>query len=145
MLQDVSQTGIVIFTHKLFQVKQSKTWHARLQSLYAQSHNRVDYVVVVLLQCLDSLVPRDACLGHDQFNILIFQTRSIDLLPIIFVIILLVITSVDSLALAVVVIVVMARVVVSGVVVSVGSSKLLGSAGLSLRIEILNLGLTKDT
>jgi archaellum biogenesis protein FlaJ (TadC family) len=42
-------------------------------------------------------------LGHDQFNILVLETSSIDLLSIIFVIILLVITSIDGLALAVVV------------------------------------------
>jgi archaellum biogenesis protein FlaJ (TadC family) len=42
-------------------------------------------------------------LGHDQLNILVLKTSSIDLLPIILVIILLVITCIDGLALAMVV------------------------------------------
>lgn len=32
-------------------------WSITAHNLYAQSHDGVDYVVVVLLQCLDSLVP----------------------------------------------------------------------------------------
>jgi hypothetical protein len=40
-------------------------------ALYAQRHDGVDYVIVVFLQCLDSLVPRDTCLGHDQLDILV--------------------------------------------------------------------------
>ena len=29
----------------------------KLQTLYTESHNRVDYIIVILLQCLDSLLP----------------------------------------------------------------------------------------
>jgi hypothetical protein len=85
-------------------------------------------------------------LGHDQLNILVLKTRSINLLSIIFVLILLVITGINSLALSVsvVVIVIMARVIVSGVVVSLSSSELLGSRSLSLGVKVLNLGLTED-
>jgi hypothetical protein len=51
---------------------------------------------------------------------------------------------IDSLALSVVVGVIVARVVVSGVVVLLLSSELLGSGSLSLGVEILDLGLTED-
>jgi hypothetical protein len=119
--------------------------HGKLGTLYAQSHDRVDYIIVVLLQCLDSLLSGNACLGHDQLDILVLKTRSIDLLSIILVIVLLVITLVDSLALSVVVRVVVARVVVSGVVVLLLGGELLSSGSLGLGVEILNLGLTEDT
>ena len=54
--------------------KADKPDMTKLQTLYTQSHNRVDYIIVVLLQRIDSLLPRDACLGHDQFNILVLKT-----------------------------------------------------------------------
>ena len=116
--------------------------------LYAQSHNGVDDVVIVLLQCLDGLVSRNACLGHDEFNILVLETFSINLLSIVLLIILLIIAGLDLLALAVGVAVggvVVARVVMSGVIVLLLGSELLSSGSLSLGVEILNLGLTKDT
>jgi hypothetical protein len=90
--------------------------------LYAQSHDRINYVVVVLFQCLDSLVSRDACLGHDKLNILIFETGSIDFLSIIFIVIFFVLASFNGLALSIVIGVVMARVVMTGVVVRFLSS-----------------------
>jgi hypothetical protein len=84
-------------------------------------------------------------LGHDQLNILVLKTSSIDLLSIILVIVLLVITSIDGLALAVVVTwVIMAGVVMSRVVVAFGSSQLLSSGSLGLGVEILDLGLSED-
>lgn len=113
-------------------------------TLNAQSHNGIDYVIVILLQCLDSLVPRDTGLGHDQLDILVLQTSSIDLLSIVLVLILLVIASVNSLALAVVVGVIVASVVVSGVIMSLLGGQLLGSGGLGLGVEILDLGFAED-
>jgi hypothetical protein len=85
-------------------------------------------------------------LSHDQLDILILKTSSIDFFSIVLVIVLLVITSIDSLALAVVVTrVIVAGVVMSRVIVGLSSSQLLSSGSLSLRVEILNLGLTEDT
>ena len=71
-------------------------------NLYAQCHDRVDYIIVILLQCLNSLLSGNACLSHDQLDILVLKTRSINLLSIILVIILLVIALINSLALSVV-------------------------------------------
>jgi nitrogen fixation/metabolism regulation signal transduction histidine kinase len=119
--------------------------HNSLGTLYAQSHNRVDYIIVVLFQCLDSLLSGDACLGHDQLDVLILKTRSIDLLSIVLIIVLLVITLIDCLSFSIVMGVIVARVVVSGVVMLLLSSELLGSGSLSLGVEILDLGLTEDT
>jgi hypothetical protein len=82
-------------------------------------------------------------LRHDQFDILILKTLGIDLFSIVFVIVFLVITSVDGLTLTMVVVVVMAGVIVSSVVVGLGSD-LLGSGSLSLRVKVLNLGLTEN-
>jgi hypothetical protein len=42
-------------------------------------------------------------LGHDQLDILVLKTAGIDFLSIVFVVVLLVIASIDSLALAVIV------------------------------------------
>jgi hypothetical protein len=118
----------------------------QLDTLYAQSHDRVDYIIVVLLQCLDSLLSGNACLGHNQLDIFVLQARSINLLSVILIIILLVITLINSFAFPVVVVgMIVTRVVVSGVVVLLLSGELLGSGSLRLGVEILDLGLTKDT
>lgn len=82
-------------------------------------------------------------MGHDQLDILVLQTSSINLLSLILVFILLV-TGVDGLALAVVVGVVVASVVMSSVVVGLLGSQLLSGRGLGLGVEILDLGLTED-
>lgn len=84
-------------------------------------------------------------MGHDQLDILVLKTRCIDFLSVILVFVLLVITGLDGLALAVVVGMVVARVVVSGVVVGLCSSKLLSGRSLGLRVQVLDLGLTKNT
>jgi hypothetical protein len=84
-------------------------------------------------------------LGHNQLNVLIFKTFSIDFLSIIFVVLLLSISAVDGLALAMIVGVIVASVVVTGVVVRVSSCQLLSGRGLSLRVEVLNLGFTENT
>lgn len=113
----------------------SRSWMA---SLYAEGHNGVDDVVVILLERLDSLLPRDARLLHDQFDVLRLKSRVVDLLAVVLLLFLLLF---DSLALAVVVVV-----VVSGVVVStgLGGGKLLGCRSLGLRVQVLDLGLAED-
>jgi hypothetical protein len=115
-----------------------------LPILYRQSHNGIDYIIVVLLQCLNSFVFRDTRLLHNQFNILRLDTSSIYLLIILFVI-LLVVTCINSLALAIVVRVVVARVIMARVIVRLLGSQLLGSGCLGLRVKVLNLSLTEDT
>ncbi len=84
-------------------------------------------------------------MGHNQLNILVLKSRSINLLSIILVILFLVVASLDGLALTVVVGVVVTRVVVAGVVVGLLSSELLSSGCLGLGVEILDLGLAEDT
>lgn len=113
-------------------------------ALYAESHDRVDYVVVVLFQCLDSLVPRDTCLGHDQLDILVFQSGSVNLLTIVFILILLAIATINSFTLAVVVGVVVASVIMSGVVMGLLRGQLLSGRDLGLGVEILDLGFAED-
>ena len=83
-------------------------------------------------------------MGHDKLNILVFKTGSINLLSIIFIVILLLITGIDGLALALVVGVVVTRVIMSGVIVLLGGSKLLSSRGLCLGVKVLNLCLAKN-
>jgi hypothetical protein len=52
-------------------------------SLYAQSHNAVDNVIVVLLQCFDSLLPANTRLRHHELDILALQAGLINLFAII--------------------------------------------------------------
>lgn len=112
------------------------------QTLHAQCHDRIDNVIVILLQGLDSLLPRDRGLRHDQFNVLGLHTGVINFLTIILVLlfVFLSIAGINGLALAMIV-----RVVVASVGVGISSSELRSCVGLSLRIEVFNLGLAKDT
>ncbi len=106
-------------------------------NLYAEGHDGVDDVVIVLLQCLDGLVAGNVGLGHDKFDVLVLKTGGINLL-----IILLLLGLLSGLALLLLVGVGVAGVVVTSVVVL--SSSELGSGGsLSLGVEVLNLGLTE--
>lgn len=106
--------------------------------LDTESHDRVDNVVVVLLERLDSLLPRYVGLRHDELDILVLNALGVHLLAVILLLLgglLLGVTTLDSLArLAVVV----ARVVV------LGGGKLLGSRGLGGGVQVLDLGLTED-
>jgi hypothetical protein len=77
---------------------------------------------------------------HDQLNVLGLKTRVVDFFVVIFVLLLLVLGSLP-LAVVVIVIVVVARVIVR---TSLGGGELLGSGGLGLRVQILNLGLAED-
>ena len=110
--------------------------------LYAQGHDTVDNVVVVLLEGLDGLLPRNAGLLHDELDVLGLKARVVNLL-IVILLLLLVLLVLDSLALALAGLV---AVVVAGVVVGcgLGLSKLLGGGSLSLGVEVLDLGLTED-
>lgn len=113
-------------------------------NLYTESHDRVDYVAVVLFQCLDSLVAGNVCLGHDKLNIFVLKSLGVNLL-IIFLLLLLLVGGLNSLALAVVVTsVVVSGVVVASVVVGISSCELLGGRCLCLGVEVLNLGLAED-
>jgi hypothetical protein len=110
-------------------------------TLSAKSHDRVDNVVVVLFQSLDGLLPRNARLCHDQFDVLTLKPILVNVLPIIVVLLAVVVVMV----VIVVVIVIMAlsfAVVVSGVIVCAG--ELLSSIGLGLRVEVFDFGLAED-
>lgn len=118
----------------------SPTWVNSNFRLYAQCHDTVDNIVVVLLECLDGLLPTDAGLGHDKLNVLGLETGVVNLLTIVFLLLgWLARTLLNGLALVG---------TISGVVV--GSlvcrlcGELLGGGSLSLNVEVLNLGLTKD-
>jgi hypothetical protein len=108
-------------------------------ALDAQRHDGVDYVVVVLLQGLDGLVPADVRLGHDELNVLLLDTVGVDVLLVILLllIVLLGVGRAGGLGLAVAV----AGVVVLG---TAGGGELLGSGGLGGGVEVLDLGLTED-
>jgi hypothetical protein len=113
----------------------------RQYSLYTQSHDTVDNVVVILLERLDRLLSANACLGHDELDVLSFETCVVHFLAIVFLFLssLLGVTF-DRLAFAVVVVVV---VVIMSFVCGL-SCKLLCCRCLSLRVEVLNLGLAED-
>lgn len=108
-------------------------------SLYAQRHDGVYDVVVVLLEGLDGLLPGDTSLLHDKLNVLALETGVINLLVIVLLLFLLLVL--DGLALGGLVTVVVASVVVG---LGLGLSKLLGGGGLGLGVEVLDLGLTED-
>lgn len=55
--------------------------HSRL---YAQCHDTVDNIIIILLECLDGLLSADAGLGHDKLDVLGLQTSVINLLAIVF-------------------------------------------------------------
>ena len=110
----------------------------RARHLYAEGHDAVDNVVVVLLEGLDGLLPADAGLGHDELDVLGLKTGVIDLLTVI-LLLLLGLGTLDGLALGA-----LGGVVVTGVVVGRLVGELLSSLGLGLGVEVLNLGLTED-
>ena len=110
----------------------------RAHRLYAEGHDAVDNVVVVLLEGLDGLLPAHAGLGHDELDVLGLKASVVDLLAIVLLLLLL-LGTLDGLAL-----VTLGGVVVAGVVVGGLAGELLGSLGLGLGVEVLNLGLTED-
>lgn len=110
-------------------------------SLYAESHDGVDNVVVILLERLDGLLPRDASLLHDQLDVLGLEAGLVDLLAVILLLLLLLLLDGRRLALAVVVALVVVALVLTG---SLGLSELLGSGSLGSGVQVLDLGLTED-
>lgn len=109
--------------------------------LYAESHDRVDDITIILLQCLDCLVSRDAGLSHDELDILVLESSCVGLL---FVLLFLGWLGLfDGLAFAVVLGVVVTGVIVAGVVVLVASD-VLGSKLLLLRVQVFDLGFTEN-
>ena len=107
-------------------------------------HERFDNL---LFERLDSFLLWHTGLRHHQFNVLGFDPGFIHFLPIVIIVIVsfLSVAGINSFAFAMVVRVIVSRVgIVSGVDVF-GSGKLRGSVGLSLRVEVLDLGFTKDT
>lgn len=104
--------------------------------LYAQGHDGVDNVVVVLLEGLDGLLSADRSLGHDKLNVLGLKTGLVDLLTVILLFLLLLGLNLGGLALVGVVVGVLSGTLLLG--------ELLGSGSLGLRVQVLNLGLTED-
>jgi hypothetical protein len=109
-------------------------------SLYAESHDGVNDIVIVLPESLDGLLAGNACLCHDELNILGLKTSLVNFLTIILLLLLLILHR--GLALAEDLLLV---VVVTGVVAgSLRGSELLSGGGLGLGVQVLNLGLTED-
>jgi hypothetical protein len=106
---------------------------------YAERHDRVDDIVVILLECLDSLLPGHIGLSHDELNVLGLQTRVVNLLAVVLILVLLSL-GLRGLALALGVVVTSVSVGTCGL----GSSELLSSIDLRLSVQVLNLGLTED-
>lgn len=80
----------------------------------AERHDRVDNVIVILLERLDGLLPADAGLGLDELNVLGLEARLVDLLAVVLLLFFLFgLAALNRLALVAVVV---ARVVVSGFV-----------------------------
>ena len=107
-------------------------------ALRAESHDGIDNVIVVLLEGLDSLLPADRGLGHDELNVLWLETSLVNLLTVILLLGLGVGTGVDGLALVTVIV---PSVVTRGTLLVL---QLLSSSGLCLRVQVLNLGLTEN-
>lgn len=108
-------------------------------TLYAQRHNAVDNIIVILLQRLDRLLPADARLRHHELDVLGLETRIIHLLTIVLFLLsrLLVL---DRLAL----VRTLRGVVVARVVVGALRGELLSRGGLSLGVEVLDFGFAED-
>jgi hypothetical protein len=88
--------------------------YIREHNLYTQSHDTVDDVVVILLERLDRLLSADACLGHDELDVLRLQTCVIHFLAIVFLLLSSLLgATFDRLALAVMVVVVVVIVVMA--------------------------------
>lgn len=111
------------------------------QISYAECHDRIDDIVVVLPEGLDGLLAGDVGLSHDQINVLGLEASLINLLAIILLLFLLAL-GLGGLGLAKVVLVVVTSVLVT--TTSLGSGQLLSSGSLGLGVQVLNLGLTED-
>lgn len=118
---------------------------AMCSTLSAQRHDGIDDIIVILLQRLDRLLPRNARLRHDQLDILGLEPGIIHLLALILVVVLLAVAGVDRLAFAVLV-----RMVVAGVRVAAAGSGVVGRGQVLRRlmlrglVEVFDLGLAED-
>jgi hypothetical protein len=101
--------------------------------LDAQSHDGVDYIIVVVFEREDGLLPADAGLGHDELDVLVLDTLGVDLLVVILLLLLL--GGLLTVGVAGVVVV---------VVVGGGSGDLLSSGGLGTSVQVLDLSLAED-
>lgn len=110
-----------------------------IQSSYAERHDGVDNIVVVLPQSLDGLLAGDVSLGHNQVNVLGLEAALVNLLAVILLLFLLGL-GLGSLALAKVVLVVVTGVITGGL----SGSQLLSGRSLGLGVQVLDLGLTED-
>lgn len=109
---------------------------------YAESHDRVHDIVVVLPEGLDGLLAGDVGLGHDKVDVLGLEAGLVNLLAVVLLFFLLAL-GLGGLALAEdVVLVVVTSVLTSGG--SLGGGKLLSSGSLGLGVQVLDLGLTED-
>ena len=73
--------------------------------LYAESHDGVDNIIVILLERLDRLLPADASLSHDEFDVLGLESRVVDLFAVVlFLLCLCRLASLNGLALVAVVV-----------------------------------------
>lgn len=124
----------------LLPVKLLRRRPRRRTVLYAQRHDTVHNIVVVLLERLHRLLSAHARLSHDQLDVLRLQASVIDLLSIVLLFFsLLAGVPLDGLALVALCAVVMAGVLVGGL-----CGELLGGRGLGLGVEVFDLGLTED-
>lgn len=111
---------------------------------YAESHDRVHDIVVVLPEGLDGLLAGDVSLGHDKVNVLGLEAGLINLLAVVLLFFLLGLDF-GGLALAVVVVMVVVVVVTSVLTTGgLGGGQLLSSGSLGLGVQVLNLGLAED-
>jgi hypothetical protein len=108
----------------------------------AQCHDRVDYVILILFQCFDCFLSRHISLSHHQLNVLALQLAIIDFLVVIIILFRLL-----GLFFALAVIVIVPSMVMTSMITGIGilgSCELLGSIGLSLRVQVFDLRFTKD-
>ena len=104
---------------------------------YAECHDTVNNIVVVLLQRLDSLLSADTSLSHNQLNILSLKACIINFFAIVFFLLGRFLVAFDSLAL------VFRGIVVWALDLRLGC-KLLSCGRLSLRVEVFDLGFAED-
>ena len=106
---------------------------------YAEGHDGVDDIIVVLAQGLDGLLPGHVGLSHDQVNVLGLEATLVNRLAIILLIVLL---GLGGLCAEFgLVLVVVASVLTAS---SLSGGQLLGSRSLGLGVQVLDLGLTED-
>lgn len=120
--------------------KRKETFFKDTSRLDTKRHDGIDNIIVVFLEGFDGLVAADVGLCHDQLDVLVLDAIGVDLLIVVVVLFLLLGVTVLGVAVA--------GVVVTGVLTTLSSSlggNLLGSGGLGSGVDVLDLGLTKDT